>query len=102
MAAREDKMSYGRVNYEHKGIPIMGLPVREGVARGRVMGKIEAGSVFEVLDSAYYAASSRNPKAGIHLRICATINGKKRVGWVLARYSHPISNDAYFAMNWRK
>jgi len=93
-------MSYGRVNYEYNGIPIGDLPVREGVARGRILGKIPPGSVFKVMDSQYYEAGRSNPKAGVHLKICALVNGEKKVGWVVARYSHPISGDAYRAMGW--
>ena len=89
-------MSYGRVNYEYNGIPIGALPVREGIARGRILGMVRPGSVFKVLDSQYYEAGRRNPKAGVHLKICAG----NVVGWVLARYSHWISDDAYRAMGW--
>jgi len=91
-------MSYGRVKYEYNGKPIGGVPVREGVARGRVLGKIKPGSVFKVIDSQYYEAGRRNPKAGVHLKICASVNGKKIFGWMIGRYSHPISDDAFLAV----
>ena len=49
-------MSYGRVNYEYNGIPIGDLPVREGVARGRILGKMELELVIK------YSGSSEKPK----------------------------------------